>query len=147
MWFRVNFNTHFDLRYKQKRVNVSWCIWYKFWTKYINFYLSIFTCILGRREYVITNPNRFFSWYKRGQNPREKKLQNVPDISRHSGSENIIKDELLKLVEVSKTIKFKRSTWILKLASQSALLFPSYKVWLICTCQSIFNSFLIQYMN
>ena len=39
----------------------------------------------------------FFFGTKRGQIPREKKLRNYPDISRHASPGNIIKPELLKL--------------------------------------------------
>jgi len=35
-------STPYVPKYKQKWINISRCIWYKFWTKYINFCWPIY---------------------------------------------------------------------------------------------------------
>jgi len=42
------------LFWKTYLINISWCIWYKFLIKYINFYWPIFTYNLRRMKYLVS---------------------------------------------------------------------------------------------
>lgn len=125
-----------------------WCVlqWYftsLFHHSVTNHLTQNLVCFIINSQSTLPIQNEFFFFFgrERAKIQKEKELQVYTNTSRHPSPGNIIKKETWNPTRRSfLTLIWKESREKLKLASQSALLFPSRYVWLKCTCQFNFKS-------